>query len=273
MKKIILITLLFLNISLNASLLKDSIRNIIGERTYQVNKFLINSEFKNEKIFYIGDRLKYKNILSILKNKGLLRLKFATPQQVKIEFRTRKKENSKKLVKTIKDVLGYLGYTYYFTDFIIKNDYGINWQINFKSESMLDPYMLISELEKLHIMVLGIKKVNNLKWEYDIDLSYSKISDTIFIQNDEKITLHKTHKAYMLEINGAKYLNVKSARLNSWHPRISFYDKDLNVLNIIKKQKEYKVIKAIIPEFTKYIMLDDTFTLLNIKRGLTVIVR
>lgn len=266
-----ILALLFLYININATPLHTCISNIIGERNYQINKFLILDSFKNEQSFYIGTRLKYKEILEVLKNKGLLNFKFDNPQKIQIVFST--KSSANKLIKIIKDTLSTLGYSYYFTDYLKRSNSNIIWEISFRSESMLNPHTFIKELEKLEVVVLDMEKINDFKWKYEIDLNYARIPNTIVVQNNEKIKLRKPHQAYMLEISEANTLEIISKRLNSWHPRVSFYDESLNVLASFEKETEYKGIKIVIPNFTKYILVDDTYTLINIKRGLIVIVR
>jgi predicted RNA-binding protein associated with RNAse of E/G family len=61
--------------------------------------------------------------------------------------------------------------------------------------------------------------------------------------------------------------------LNHWHPYIVFYDKHLNILKIIKKDNIFKTFNTNIPKGTNYIKITDLYMLLNIKRGLSVIIR
>ena len=268
--KIFFISLIFVN--LNANLLFDNIKNMIGQRTYKINKVLIFSLFRDQSTFYIGKtNLKYERILKILNEKGLLNVRFNNPQTINIEIIS--SSSSIKVIKTINDIFSSLGFSYYFTKEMKRIDGKLNWIISLKSDSMIDPYIFTKELDKLEANVLNIKKIDKLKWKYEINFDFSKSAHTIFVDNSEKVILQKPLSAYMLEINKAKELKVFSRRLNTWYPYISFYDEDLQLLGRIEKQRVYKATKVEIPYSTKYIRLDDTYTLLNIKRGLTVIVR
>jgi hypothetical protein len=256
---------------LHADLLEDTVVNIIGENEYKKHKLLLNNEFKKKELFYIGENLKYKLVIKVLKDKGLLHLRYKNPQNVQIEIRTN--SNSAKLLKIIKDVFANLGYAYYFTNSIEKENNNINWKISFNSIAMLDPYVFLSELENLEVDIIDAKKVNNNKWIYNIDLNYAKIPNTINISKNEKIVLKKPHKAYMLNVQNVESISIVSRKLNNWYPRIIMYDSELNILEMIEKDIINKKITVKVPQYTKYVLVDDTFTLLNIKRGLTVLVR
>ena len=77
----------------------------------------------------------------------------------------------------------------------------------------------------------------------------------------------------MLKISKAKSLQVISRNLNNWFPHIVFFDKDLMVLTVIKKDRVFKGLRVKIPENTRYVKVTDTYNLINIKRGLSIIVR
>jgi hypothetical protein len=268
--KIVFICLLFVNT--NADTLLNSIQNIVGQKNYQLNRVLIYSLFKNKRLFYIGkSHLKYERILKILNNKGLLHIRYNSPKTINIEIESKSK--SLKMIMIINDILNSLGFSYYFTQDIQKQNGQLNWTITLKSESMIDPYIFVKELNKLEVNILEVQRINKLKWKYTINSDYAKMSNTVSILNNEKVRLQKPLKAYMLEIKKASVLQVLSRRLNTWFPYISFYNKDFKLLDQIEKKKIYKGIKVDIPFNTKYIKIDDVYTLLNIKRGLTIIVR
>jgi len=266
----ILLSILF-SIYLQANDLHVNIKNFIGEENYQRHSFLIKRLFLDKNDFYTNEKLKYKKIFEILDKNGLMDLKFKKPMKIELEFESI--SSSIQTIKMIKDVLSSLGYSYYFTNYLEKKDDKLIWQINFKSESMLNPFILISQLEELNVDFINVKKISATKWKYEIDLNYANIANTILIQNNEKLILKKPHKPYLIKVNDVSNLKVVSRRLNTWYPYISFYDKDLKPLSILHKKKVFKTLITNITPGTKYIGISDTYTLLNIKRGLTVIVR
>lgn len=269
--KIYFIVIFFL-ISLNAnSLLQEKIENILGKKEYQINKLLILNKFNKEENFYKNNKIDYIRLFEVLKNNGLLKLRYTKPEKTSIIFEVSKKDIN--LIKIIKDTLTSMGYLYYFIDYIIKDDNNIVWKINFKSASMLDPLIFFKELKKLDIDVVDVNKLDNYLWRYNIDLTNAILANTIIATKDEVLRLKKPHKAYILQIDEGEILDIISKRLNSWYPRVIFYDNKLNLLDIIKTNKVHKELSISIPQDTKYIVIDDIYTLLNIKRGLTVLVR
>ena len=52
-----------------------------------------------------------------------------------------------------------------------------------------------------------------------------------------------------------------------------FYDEHLNVLKIVKKDRMFKGLTISIPETSRYIKVTDLYTLINIKRGLSIITK
>jgi len=268
--KIFFVCLFFVNS--NADLLFDNIKNMIGERNYQINRVLIFSLFKDKDSFYMGKtNLRYEKVLKVLNEKGLLNIRYNSPKTINIQFVSN--SSSLKVVKIINDIFSSLGFSYYFTKDIQRQEGQLLWTISLKSDSMIDPFVFVKELNKLEANVLNIQKIDELKWKYEINFDFAKVANTIFVSSDEKVILQKPLSAYMLQINEAKELKIFSRRLNNWFPYVSFYDENLELLGRIEKTRKYKGIKVEIPFNTRYIRVDDTYTLLNIKRGLTVIVR
>ena len=85
--------------------------------------------------------------------------------------------------------------------------------------------------------------------------------------------MQKPLRPYLLEVKNATKLRVIGRTLNHWFPYIAFYDKHLNVLKVIKKNRVYRGYRVNVPHGTKYIKISDLYTLINIKRGLSIIVK
>ena len=265
----------FLCISiLNANELFLKIENFIGKKQFLVHNNLINLLFKNKEDFYNNsNKLNYILLLQTLKENGLLDLKFKKPQELNIEFHTNK--DAIKSLKILNETLRAMGYYYYFiksTSF--KAETGeLTWIINFKAEYALDPLLLIQELRLRNCYVLNIEKKNITYWKYSFDVTNSNIRESIKIDNNEKVILQKPLRPYFLEVNNATTLQVIGRTLNHWFPYIAFYDEHFKVLQVIKKKRIHKGYRTNIPETTKYIKISDLYTLINIKRGLSVIVK
>ncbi len=273
MKKIIFI-LLFIITNVTASQLYDKIENLVGKYQFQLHNKLINNLFKVESAFYIKeDKLDYKSILKTLKENGLLRLKFKKPTIVNIKFTI--SNNPIKSFKILNEILRGMGYSYYFTkssEYDKKTDKMV-WKIDLKVEYAVDPFILVQELNTISCEVLNITKKNNISWEYDIDFALAIIEEAIKIENNEKVVLQKPLKAYFIKVGDIEKIRIISRKLNHWFPYITFYDEHLSVLKVIKKERTYKGYGTNVPHGTMYIKISDLYTLLNIKRGLSIIVK
>ncbi len=272
MIRILLITLL-LTFSLKADdLLLDKVENIIGAKEFNTHKNLVNVLFKNKKAFYIGDNLNYLQILKKLKQNGLLDLRLPRPKEIIVKFETN--HDPIKSLKILNDSLKSLGYYYYFTKSTKYDGAGnLIWIIKLKTSYAIDPMILAMELANHETRIKDIVREKNDTWKYVINTQNANISDAFYVDTNEKVILQKPLKAYFIKIGEAKTLKVLSRRLNNWYPYIVFYDKHLTVLRVIKKDRVFKGLSMKIPETTTYIKMTDLYTLVNIKRGLSIITK
>ena len=179
-----------------------------------------------------------------------------------------------KSIKILNDTLKVLGYYYFFVKKIEYQNQLLTYSIFLDVESIVDPYKLIVELQKHNFVVLDIHKETNDIWSYRLNTSHILKNDIEHISTGEKIVFQKPLDDYFISIdNKATNIFVRSKRLNHWYPYIVFYDKSLNVIDLVKENKMYKSVKVKIPQGTKYIKITDLFTLANIKRGLTITIK
>ena len=270
MKTIALFSILLSTI-LYSSILEDKVVSFIDPKEYKINKNLITMLFKDEQKFIINDKIKYFKLFTTLKNNGLLNLNMNKPTKIFIEFELL--SNSTKGYKILNDSLNALGYRYFLTYSLDTTDpTKISWIINFKTEYMIDPVILLNDLQQKHCKITNVEKIDKNFWKYSIDFTNSSI-DAIKIEKDEKVRFNKPLSDYFIEVNNIKSLYIYSKKLNRWFPHIVFLDDTLKVLNVIKKDKIIKQLKVDVPKQTKYIKITDLYNLINIKRGLTIIVR
>lgn len=270
LKKVLFIVLL--TNSLFASILMEKIENIIGEVEYTTHKNLINLLFEQEEEFIDDESINYINVINKLNENGLLKLGFDKPTTITLKFTS--DYNPKKSLKIFQDTLKSLGYYYYFIKSnSISQEGTLIWSIELKTEAAISPLILSKELQKQSCIVKEITR-DNLKWSYVIDTSFSNIIEAIQLVNNEKFKLRKPLKPYYIKVSkGAKRAYIQSRILNNWFPSISFYDEHLNVLGIIKKDKVTNSLGFRLPENTKYIKIRDLYTLINIKRGLSITIK
>jgi hypothetical protein len=273
-KKVFILLFVILVSNLNANKLFDKIENLIGGEQFKVHNKLIHLVFKNQQEFYINSEyLNYKHILQTLKENGLLKLRFKNPTDLTIEFTTN--ADQIKSLKILNETLKAMGYYYYFTKQAIfnKSTNILQWTITFKAEYMLDPLLLVKELRTQSCHIMNIEKKNDTYWKYELDVKNSKLKNTIKVDHNEKVVLQKPLQPYFIEINNATKLQIIGRTLNHWFPYIVFYDEHLNVLKTVKKKRVYRGYRTNIPHRTKYIKITDLYTLVNIKRGLSIIVK
>ncbi len=253
------------------NLLHDKIKNLIGEQEYTTHKNLINFIFKNKQNYQYNESLNFISIIKKLQENGLLKLGFDTPQEMLIEFQIN--NNPMKSLKILKDTLKSLGYYYYFTkNTQYDGNNNLIWTIKLKTEAAIDPLVLSNELLKKDCRMVDISKEGN-KWSYAIDTNFANLKDASYVTNNERVTLKKPLKPYFIKVDPAASLYVASRVLNKWFPNIVFYDKHLNILKVVNEDKVHRNIKIPMPQNTKYIKISDLYTLINIKRGLSVIIK
>ena len=271
MLKKIFLSFIFFSLFLQADILDNKIKNIIGERRYLINKNLINLIFKHKEQFILNDKINYYKLFTKLKKNGLLQLKLSKPQDINIEFDITNK--GFKAYKILNDTMGSLGYGYFFTKSLKKQNNELIWKIVFRAEYMVDSGILIKELQKNSCKILDVKNLSKNSWYYKIDVDNAILSNAIKVDNNEKVKFQKPLNAYMIKVNDAKKMSIYSRKLNNWFPSLVFFDKDLKVLKVIKKNRVYRKYHINLPKNTAYIKITDLFNLINIKRGLTVVVQ
>lgn len=265
------ITVFFTTV-LSGSILKEKVENIIGTNDYKANSGLINLLFKNESLYIINDKIKYYKLFKTLQDNGLLNLQLNRPSDIEIEFIGLNKHF--KSYKILNDTMQVLGFRYFFTKSMsVNSDDHFIWNIVFKAEYMIDPVMLLKELQQANSVVKKVVNKGNNKWTYEIDFQNAELSNAIKIAKNERVSFQKPLRAYMIEVENAQNLQVISRSSNHWFPHIVFFDKDLKVLEVIKENKVQKGVRVDMPDDTRYIKITDLYNLINIKRGLSIIVR
>jgi len=263
---------IFFSTFLNASVIKEKVENIIGTNDYRIHNSLIELLFQDDSKYIVNEKIKYYKLFKTLQEKGLLNLKLSKPSDIEIEFKS--VNNNFKSYKILNDTMQVLGYRYFFTKSMsVSEEENLMWNIVFKAEYMLDPVVLLNELRQNGCKVLEVVNNGSNKWSYTLDFTNSELTNALKIDKNERIRFQKPLRAYMLKIENAESLQVISRNLNHWFPHIVFFDKDLKVLSTIKKDRVYKGLKIQIPNDTKYVKITDLYNLINIKRGLSIIVR
>ncbi|NQY52717.1 MAG: hypothetical protein HRT42_04010 [Campylobacteraceae bacterium] len=272
MLKAIFISFLLTSV-LNASALMNKIENLMGEKEYRTHKNLINFLFKKESRYKSGNKILYIPLIKKLQDNGLLKLGLPYPQNIILEFKS--SSDAIKTLKIFKNTLKSIGYYYYFIKKMsYKKDGQLAWTIQLKTESAINPLILSKELLRNSCKVIDITRDLDNKWTYVIDTRFGKLFEAKKVLSNEMIVLRKPLRPYFLEINAnSKSIDIKSISSNIWFPYLAFYDKHLNILKVEKRDIRTKKLYLLLPENTKYIKIKDQFSLINIKRGLSITIK
>lgn len=263
---------IFLVSLLEAGVIKEKVENIIGSKDYKIHKSLIDLLFQNESKYMSRNTISYNKLFKTLQEHGLLNLRLDGPSQIEIEF-VGLNQNFKSY-KILNDTLHSLGYRYFFTKSMsLTAEKQLIWNIALKTEYMLDPVVLLNELRNARCQVTEVTNQNENRWSYTIDFFDAELANATEVPRNEKVGFQKPLNPYMIKISEAKSIQVISRNLNSWFPHIVFFDKDLQVLDSIKKDRISKGLKVAVPKNTRYVKITDMYNLINIKRGLSIIVR
>ncbi len=253
-----------------ANLVDDELKDILGQNSYQSQKKFLNILFKNERLFYTGNSVNIHKILRVLDKNFLMKLDFQRTNELHLSFAT-KQENSLIFMKLVQESLNALGYSHISSKKVMKDSSGFMWKLTLNASSAINPLLFGNELKKRNCHLSKVKRYSNTNWRYNIDISNIDIV-TKEVDFNKKVILKKPLIPYWLYIYRAKTLAINSSRANSWHPYIVFYDSDLNIIDIIKKQRKSYNEQLRIPQNAKYVKISDIYTLENLKRGLTIFI-
>jgi len=232
------------------------IKNIIGNSKFNTYKQLIISSLdKNASL---------KDTIIFLENNGLLDLYKGVKNNISPTF-IFINNNPIFNTKTLYDSLYYLGYINFYPIFIKKeNNYSI--QLKIKSKHFIDPLNLINELKKRGCKITNV--IKNKNFTYYINCKNEKLK-AFFLKNKIQ-ALHKIKGIYWINPKNFKKIYIKTSKYDFFHPYIVFYDKNLNILNIITSKNIKRKLILNIPQNTTYIKIKDYFTKENIKRGIFI---
>lgn len=257
-----------LNLAYGAeSALDTKIINLIGEADYSRNKSFIAKIFSPTSNFYQSGNLDIYRVISVLQNNGLLKLKFSVPQEFSAVFVAQTTPII--LLKTINQSLSTMGYSYWIpSEAVYENDI-TKIRISLTTEHIIDPIILINELSKNGFVVANINRNKQNEWEYSLSIANSKIPNSTFVAKGNNLNIYEVSGQYWLEVGGLGRLEVQSINNKNFNPKVVFFDKNLNVLEIQELSRGQKFDISIVDN-TKFIKISDSILNSNIKAGLNV---
>lgn len=250
-------------------MIDDKIKSFIGEKEYLGSQKIISILLGDKKQYYLGDKkVDVVKLLKVLKKNGFMRLDLKSVNSVSITFTT--KGNPLLFLKILNTTLNSMGFNFYITKKALKNSDGFSWTIQMNSEYLVDPVVLSNELKKYGCSIVDIVKKSKTNWSYFISSSNAKLLSKE-VNSMVSYRLKKPIKRYWLTLlDMPKTINIKSYPLNRWHPYIAFFDSNLDILSVYSSDEVAKNLELDIPEDSKYIMIDDKYTISNIRSGLKI---
>jgi len=246
----------------------ERVSALMEPKDLKTHKNLIDIVFKDQSKFLHNGRLDSVKVASTLKENGLLNLFFGEPTKIYLDFKTG--GNALFFTKLINDALRSLGYYRYLDLKASSNEESFERSIMVNSEYAPDPVLLSKVLEKIGCTIVNISREDKAHWKYEIDISNAKL-DVQSINGSEKLKLRQSRNDYWLRLNSIKKIRLRSIQGNNWYPYVTFYDKNLHLLQIYKKDERTKKITFALPKDTVYIKISDLYQLANLRKGLNII--
>jgi len=258
MKKIII--LILFSIYLFAINDISKIKNLMGEENYQKYQKLI------DKIFPKND-YNITTILNKLENNGLITLFFDKAKIIDTKFEF---QNSNAILeqKILNNSLRNLGYYYFYPVEISKTDNFYEVSIEMKSEHFIDPVALINELNSIGCNVLDVSR-NQGAFDYKIDCSNVFIKEAKILKKDNQ-RFTNPNGVYWIKPNNFSKIFIRTSKLDTYHPSVWFYDKNLNLINVYRKNVVKKFLVLSVPPACEYIKITDIYSPENFKRGIII---
>ena len=251
MKKLLIVFLASFLLANNTA----AIKNLIGEEKYKTYYALLKP---------ILNETSLQKTISYLQNNGLLDIFFEKPKYIHPTF-VFLNNNPIFNTKTLYDTLNTLGY-YYFYPIKVSKEKNFKITIEMKSTHYIDPLIFLQTISQKGCKVKSI--IKNKNYTYYLDCKNEKTEATKVVEN--KIKLINAKGLYWLNPNGFKKILITTSKYDNWYPYVVFYDKNLNILNIIAKENSQRSIYLKIPIECKYIKVKDNFSKVNFKRGIYV---
>lgn len=248
----------------------DVVENLIGKESYLTNQNFIKRIFAKKENFYLkDDHLNYFKIAQVLKENGLMHLGFQEPIEVFINFKA--KTRAIFLTRAINNILSSVGYSY-FT--ISKAKYiggEIDLTFSLVTERGVDPVIVLAELKKRGILVKKVVRRNRENWLYELEIINNSIINAVALKNNERLELKNISGEYWLSVNKSGILSImkRNTRIG-WSPRIVFYDKDLQVLEILTQRDFAASTDVNVGEKTSFIMVTDLNNPSRLKSGIVL---
>ncbi|AJC85328.1 hypothetical protein [Campylobacter peloridis] len=267
MVKIAIIAIIF---SINAYALSalEVAKHIVNDSSKDAKLELL---FANNNYIDVNKNVNIYEISQILKTNSLANFIFNEPKTLIFSFKAQ--ADSVIFFKIINDTLNELGYVYFIPIELTLRENYITYKLAVDSQYMLDPGLFYKALLLNSVFIKDISKISELNYEYELDFSKAMPKINTQVSLNVLTQLNKPLREYILDLQGAKSIELSAHNLDSWFCKIQFLDKNLNFIQGVEKIHKQNDITLPIPLGAKYAIIGDMFSLDNIKRGLKIYLR
>lgn len=260
--------LLLLAVSLGADTpLFEKIRSLVGDERFARNEAFIRIIFEDAQRFESHGRVDVVRVVETLRENGLLTLLFDHPKTLELTFETN--GTPQFFTALMSNTLRDMGYYHYLTDSARMNNAGYVWTIRMESEYATDPAALQRELARRGCSILDVQRRDETHWKYLIDMSGAHLRLTP-LEPGKKVTMKRLVYPRWLDVSKVSKLTLWSLKGNNWYPYIAFYDHDLRLLKLYKRDKRSWQIIMKLPRGCAYVKVADLYSRKNMNAGLSV---
>jgi hypothetical protein len=137
-----------------------------------------------------------------------------------------------------------------------------------KSEHFIDPVSLINELNSRGCEILDISRDEKM-FNYKIDCSNGFIKEVKNLTNKRQSFVNP-NGIYWLKNDDFSKITIITSRIDTWHPSVWFYDKNMNLINVFRENIVVNFTTLQIPPACEYIKITDVYSPENFKRGIII---
>lgn len=235
--------------------------------TGNANRAKIESIFNDGSYIDEYGRINYTKIVNILRSNSLMTLNYSQPFHMNVLFEA----NSSPMLtlKIINQILSDLGYSYILTKSLTISGSHMFWSIELNTQSLLNPATLYEEFKKNRIYLQQVKRTGQFDYVYVLDTGNAIINAKTY-QSNSTYSLSKPLTPYFLNIYKKNKIVISANNGDSWIALVKIFDRNLQLLKQIKSTKPEKRLTIELPPNAFYMVIDDVFSLENIKRGLKI---
>lgn len=245
------------------------VMQLLGVQEYKTNQKFIQRLFSNQGYFL--DNAKQPDLYKIsqtLKQNGLLKLTFKQPMELEVSFSIN--ENPATFTSVLYDILNEMGYYYFLLKESSLEEQKFKFILSMNTEYAIDPTLLQEKLFHYGYRVQSIERSSIHQWNYTITNSAFQYPKATKLTTNEPNHKANLKGEYWYQIEQGSRLEVKSSNGILWYPKLIFFDKNLNILEITSSQKSSQIIQKEIPKGAMFAKITDTYLPITTKNGLDV---